>query len=295
MDYEPVRINRKLAFALLPRRDEDGNKGTFGCLLTLCGSRDMTGAAVMSGMAALRCGLGLLAVGAVAPVLQVTKPILWEAVNLPLPETADGRIAPEAAELAVKYTRADAVLAGCGMGRGAGGRALLTSLLEKDGRPMVLDADALNCLADDFPDLRGRAGGVIITPHMGEMSRLTGKTIDELRRDRMGSALAFAREKGVAVVLKDSVTSVAAPDGRCWQLDRPNSGLAKGGSGDVLAGCVGSFLAQGCTPEDAAVLGAAIHSVAGLRAAEQVGKYGMLPRDLLDAIPQVLKEAENTI
>lgn len=287
-----VKVNRKTAAGFLPARDDAGNKGSFGTLLALCGSANMPGAAYLASMAAMRCGVGLLAVGSVPEVLGLAKSSLWEAVYLPLPSTADGRIAAAALDEILSYERATAVLIGCGMGRGDDGRRLAEGLLEKDDRPVIIDADGLNCLAPDFPDLRGRRAPVIITPHMGEMSRLTGRNIEDIKQNRLETALDFSRTKGVITVLKDSVTHITAPDGPAYILDRPNSGLAKGGSGDVLAGCISSFTAQGIEPVRAAALGAVVHSRAGTLAAERMGKYGMMARDVIAALPQAIRELE---
>ena len=291
---KPVKINRKEVAALLPRRGDAGTKGDFGTLLCVCGSRDMPGAALLSAGAALRCGVGLVALASVPPVLEAARQSLWEAVTLPLPADEQGHISAVGCARILEYRRATALLVGCGLGRSTAGTRLLARLARDDSRPIVIDADGLNALCGALPRFDpGRPA--VLTPHMGEMARLTGIDAETLRQDRGGHAAALARQTGAVVVLKDSVTHIAAPDGRLWLLDRPNSGLAKGGSGDVLAGCIAAFLAQGLDAPTAALLGAAVHSRAGARAAERLGKYGMLPRDVIESIPAAIKELEEGI
>lgn len=285
-----IRINRSMASDMLPERDDGGNKGSFGCLVLLCGSRDMPGAACLSTSAAMRCGVGLAALASVPPVLAAAGPRLWEAVQLRLPETDGGFIAAGADDIVCGFKRGSAILAGCGAGTAQSVRGVISGLIEKSPLPMVIDADGLNCISHDVGQLSKRRGETVLTPHIGEMSRLTGLDIAEIKIRRAECAVHLTEKTGCVVVLKDSVTHVACPDGRVFLLDHPNSGLAKGGSGDVLAGCIGSFLAQGMAAADAAVLGVYVHSGAGFRACERLGRYGMQPGDVIDEIPYVIKE-----
>ncbi|MEA4919943.1 MAG: NAD(P)H-hydrate dehydratase [Clostridiaceae bacterium] len=289
---ESIKVNRQMILNILPQRDDSGNKGSFGCLLSVCGSRDMTGAACLSSMAALRCGIGLLALASVPEVLSAAKGAVWEAIYIPLEETIDGRITDSSKDRILSFARASAMLAGCGIGKGIEGTRLLYELIEGSELPIIVDADGLNCLADRFPDIGKRQGDVVITPHIGEMSRLIKRDISVIKADPSACASYFAREKHMTVVLKDSVTHIASPDGKVYMAGVPNSGMAKGGSGDVLAGCIGSFLAQGLSGIQAALLGVTVHSAAGLMAAEKMGKYGMLPRDVIEMLPYAIKELE---
>lgn len=287
-----IKVNDKMASALLPERDEEGNKGTFGCLLCVCGSRDMTGAAGLALSASLRCGVGLAAAASTAYVLDKIKARLWEPVYLTLPETEEGHISALGTETVLGFKRATAILAGCGLGVSRDGEELIRSILSADERPMVIDADGLNCLCRDFPVIGGKKS-VVITPHMGEMSRLTGRDISYIKEKGAEVARDFALCHGVTVVLKGAVTYIASSDGKVYVHDRPNSGLSKGGSGDVLAGCIGSFLAQGVSAPEAALLGVLVHGGAGAICAEKMGKRSMLAGDIIDYIPQVLVHLEN--
>lgn len=284
-------VNHKLAASLLPHRDACGNKGSFGTLLSVCGARDMPGAALLSGQAALRCGVGLLALAAPESVRRAASITLPEAIQLPMEEDFAGHMRAVRFSLIEGFTRAKAILFGCGIGRGQSPDQLLTRLLRKTSLPLVIDADGLFALqnvmahgAFDRP--------VILTPHMGEMARLTGMDIPYLKEHRAECARALARERRCTVVLKDYVTVITASDGRSWLLDAPNSGMAKGGSGDILAGCIAALLAQGLSPEDAAILGVYIHSRAGHLAAARYGKTAMLPRDVLEHLPAAWLELE---
>ena len=287
------KVNHPFSKSLLPRRDDTGNKGSFGTLLSICGARDMPGAALLSGQAALRCGVGLLALAGPESVRRAAAVVLPEAVQLPMEENREGLMTAEYYERSIAgYTRAKAILFGCGIGRGASVGGILTRLLNRDSRPMVIDADGLFALQQSNP----RAvfdRPVVLTPHMGEMARLTGWDIPYIKEHRADCARALAREKNAVVVLKDHITLIAAPNGRTWLLEAPNSGMAKGGSGDVLAGCIASFLAQGLPAEQAACLGVWIHSRAGALAARKYGRTAMLPRDILESIPAAILELES--
>lgn len=287
-----IKVNRALASSLLPKRDEGGNKGTFGCLLCLCGSRDMPGAAGLAVSAALRCGTGLVAAASTDYVLDMIKNHMWEPLYLSMPETEEGRISALGAQKALEYKRATAILVGCGLGVSPDGQELIRTILNSSDLPMVIDADGLNCLCRDFPTVE-KGKTVVITPHMGEMSRLTGRDIPYIKENAPEAAADFASRYGVTVALKGAVTYIASPEGEIYMLNRPNSGMAKGGSGDVLAGCIGSFLAQGATAAEAAVLGVTVHSTAGAACAEKMGRRGMLAGDIIEHIPQALLHLEN--
>ena len=285
-------VNYNLCRSLLPLRDETGNKGTFGTLLSLCGSRDMPGAALLSGQAALRCGVGLLALAAPESVRRAASVSMPEAVQLPMEEDFEGHMRAVRFSLIESFTRAKAILFGCGIGRGQSPDQLLTRLLRKTSLPLVIDADGLFAL-QNIMALDAFDRPVILTPHIGEMARLTGLDIPYIKEHRAQCARDLAQARRCVVVLKDYVTVIAAPDGRSWLLDRPNSGMAKGGSGDILAGCIASLLAQGLPAADAAIVGTYIHSRAGELAAERYGKTSMLPRDIIEWIPTAMMELEN--
>ena len=270
--------------ALAPRPD-DAHKGTMGTLLSICGSYGMAGACLLSSRAALRSGVGLLKCALPKSIYPIAAGSIWESVYLPLDETPDGRAS--AANLPVLLAeKADAVLLGCGLSVCDDTRALVRGFLAHGEKPLLLDADALNCIADDPSVLRSAKAPVVLTPHPAEMGRLCGVSAKAVNADREKTALTFAASYGAVVVLKGAGTVTAAPDGRAVINTTGNSGMATGGSGDVLAGICASLLAQGGDPFACASAAVYLHGLAGDLAAARLGKISMLPTDLLDALPQ---------
>ena len=278
--------------ALAPRPD-DAHKGTMGTLLSICGCYGMAGACLLSSRAALRSGIGLLKCALPKSIYPIAAVSIWESVYLPLEETPDGKTA--AANLPfLRDQAADAVLIGCGMSVCDDTRALVRGFLEACDKPLLLDADALNCLADDPSVLRRVKAPVVITPHPAEMGRLLGVSAGEVNADREMTAKRFAADYGVIVVLKGAGTVTAAPDGRAVINTTGNSGMATGGSGDVLAGICASLLAQGGEAFDSAAAAVYLHGLAGDLAAARLGKISMLPTDLLDALPQAFLSVQRS-
>ena len=278
--------------ALAPRPD-DAHKGTMGTLLSICGCYGMAGACLLSSKAALRSGVGLLKCALPKSIYPIAAASIWESVYLPLEETPDGKAA--AANLPfLRGQAADAVLIGCGMSVCDDTRTLVRGFLEACDKPLLLDADALNCLADDPSVLRRVKAPVVITPHPAEMGRLLGVSAGEVNADREMTAKRFAADYGVIVVLKGAGTVTAAPDGRAVINTTGNSGMATGGSGDVLAGICASLLAQGGEPFACAAAAVYLHGLAGDLAAARLGKISMLPTDLLDALPQAFLSVQRS-
>ncbi len=282
---------------VLPPRARRSHKGTYGRTLLLCGSEGMSGAAVLATRGALRSGTGLAEVltpEANRAVLQTTVP---EAIV-----TVRDRHEP----LSEAVKRADGVVLGCGLGTSSEAReAMRTALnnLPADGSvPLVLDADGLNLLASDgtlweTAALSACHKQAVITPHPAEMARLCGRSVPELLANLPEAALTFARERGVTVVLKDAHTVIASPEGELYICAAGNAGMAKGGSGDVLAGIIGSLLTQNrghlgadLTAAEVAAAGVYLHAAAGDLAAAELGEYGVLASDLIERIPLVCKD-----
>lgn len=270
--------------ALLPDRKENAHKGNFGRVLLLCGSRGFTGAAYLSAMGALRAGAGLVYLGVPECIYQIEAIKLNEAIVFPLPDR-EGMLCPEAIPLlAERLPQMDALVLGCGLGQSDGTEAVVRWVLEQARCPVVLDADGINLLSRHRDVLRGRAGATILTPHQGEFLRL-GFSIGE---DRMASARQAARELGCVMVLKGHGTCVT--DGQREYINPTgNPGMAVGGSGDVLAGIIGGLLGQGLPSLEAAACGCWLHGAAGDKCARELGQYGMLPTDMLNALPRLLK------
>lgn len=271
--------------SILPRRDPASHKGDFGKLLCVCGSVGYTGAPVFASRAAVRTGAGLVFLAVPEQAWPVVAVKSEEAMPFPLPETAEGRLSLLAEEpIRQRAASCDAVLIGCGLGRDRQTDALVRKLLDID-RPLVLDADGLNALDGCPEQLQRRTAPTVLTPHEGEFLRLGG----DLSRGREAAAAAFSRKYGVYLVLKGHRTLVADPEGRLAVNETGNSGMAKGGSGDVLAGMIVSLLGQGCGAFDACCAAVWLHGRAGDRAAADKGERGMTPTDLLEQIPYAMK------
>lgn len=269
----------------LPRRDPEGHKGTFGKVLCVCGSVGYTGAPIFAGRGAVRTGSGLVFLAVPESVWPVAAVKSDEAMPFPVPE-AEGRLSLLAEEpIRRRAESCDAVLIGCGLGRGWQTDALVRKLLTIE-KPLVLDADGLNALSGREELLQKRAAPTILTPHEGEFLRLEGG----LSAGREAAAAAFSEKYGVYLVLKGHRTVVAAPDGRLAVNGTGNSGMAKGGSGDVLAGMILSLLGQGCEAFAACCAGVWLHGRAGDLAAADKGERGMTPTDLLEQIPYAMKD-----
>ena len=278
------RLNHELVLSLLPDRNPWGHKGNFGKLLLLCGSRGYTGAAFFAAMGALRAGAGLVFLGVPESIYGIEAVKLNEPVIFPLPD-AGGRLSADAVpEILTRLPRMDAVLVGPGLGQSEGTLAVVRAVLEKAECPVVVDADGINVLSAHRDLLRGRKSPTILTPHDGEFARLGGV----IGEDRMAAAAALAEELGCVVLLKGHETCIT--DGTDGYLNPTgNPGMAVGGSGDVLAGVITALLGAGLPPLEAAACGAWLHGAAGDRCAAELGQYGMLPTDMLSALPRLMK------
>ncbi|MDD5920982.1 MAG: NAD(P)H-hydrate dehydratase [Oscillospiraceae bacterium] len=275
-------------FAVLPKREADSHKGNYGRLLHVCGSVGFSGAAVLSAMGAARVGTGLLTVAAPSSALLPLMVRLPEAMTLPLEENAQGRLSESAAPRVLQALQnASACLIGCGIGKGDNLSHLLEQMLWSASCPIVLDADGINNLCGRIDILQQAKCPVILTPHMGEMARLLGVTVDELRRNRFEKLKNFTEKYQVIVVLKDSVTTIFEPGGTFFISQTGNAGLAKGGSGDLLAGMIAGFCAQGIAPVKSAVCGVYLHGLAADGCAARMSQYSMLPSDILKDLSQI--------
>ena len=278
------RLNHELVLSLLPDRNPWGHKGNFGKLLLLCGSRGYTGAAFFAAMGALRSGAGLVFLGVPESIYGIEAVKLNEPVIFPLPD-AGGRLSVNAVpEILSRLPQMDAVLVGPGLGQSEGTLAVVRAVLENAQCPVVVDADGINVLSAHRDLLRGRKLPTILTPHDGEFARLGGV----IGEDRMSAAAALAEELGCTVLLKGHETCIT--DGTDGYLNPTgNPGMAVGGSGDVLAGVITALLGAGLPPLEAAACGAWLHGAAGDRCAAELGQYGMLPTDMLSALPRLMK------
>ncbi len=283
------------ARAVLPKRPLNANKGSFGRVLVSAGSINYIGAAYLACSGALRVGAGLVTLATATSLQPILASKLTEVTYLPLPESQPGIISPGAVELITRESsQYNALLLGCGLGQSQSAVEFVSSLLFGKGLPaLVLDADALNILAET-PDWWQRlTNNAILTPHPGEMARLCRLSVEEVQSDRSGIAGRFAAEWRKTIVLKGAYTVIAGPDGRCRVSPFANPGLASAGTGDVLAGAIAGLLAQGLSFFDAGCLGVYLHGEAGEMIRNMLGDAGMIATDLLPALPIVIKQLKN--
>lgn len=267
-------------------RPDDSNKGTLGSLLCICGSYGMAGAAIMAGKAALRCGIGLLKIAVPKSIYPVCATNILESVYYPLEETSSGVISSKNTDFLLEMCeKSSAVVIGCGLSVCDDTKNLVQSVITNCEKPLVIDADALNCICNKPEILKNLKAPAIITPHPGEMARLLHSTPKTVNSNRENTAINFAKKFGVVTVLKGAGTIIASPDGEVYINHTGNSGMATGGSGDVLSGIISSLLAQGASPINAAAAGVFLHGTIGDLAAEKLGKISMLPTDMIDMIP----------
>ncbi len=280
----------------LPPRPAGGHKGTFGTVTVVAGSRGFTGAAYLASTASVRAGAGLvrlLVAEGVYPILAVK---CTEAMATPLPEDAPGALGNAALDEAAAQLEASAAgLVGPGLGRHPATWELVRQLVARCSRPLVLDADALNALAQSRDQLSELGPDRVLTPHPGEMARLTAQPTSAVQASRREVAGAAAREWGAVVVLKGARTLVAAPDGRMSEDSHEVPALATGGTGDVLGGLIAGLIAQGSDPYTAAVTGVYVHAEAGRRLQARLGPAGLLASELLPELPLVMKDLRKTI
>ena len=282
----------------LPQRPSGAHKGTFGRTLVVAGSRNYIGAAYLAASAAYRVGAGLVTVAIPESLQAAVAAKAPEPTYLPLPESSPGVVSPEATSILLDSVgRYEALLVGCGLGQAASTREMVERLLYSDAPmpPMVVDADGLNILS--LAPGEGQAwwqrfsSRAVLTPHPGEMARLTGVSLDKLRReDRVATATSSAAKWNKVTVLKGAYTVVASHGAGAMVSPFANPGLSTAGSGDVLAGAIAGLLSQGLTLEDAGALGVYLHGAAGDRVRERLADTGMIASDLLPALPIAIKQ-----
>jgi len=293
-ESDELRTNLTLAAdaaGMLPSRSPEMHKGDAGRLLIIAGSVGMTGAAALAGLAAARSGAGLVYIACPESLNDILEAKCTEVLTLPMPET-EARSPALAAEEPIAEFAADmdAVVLGPGLSQHEESAELARRLAARIEPPMLIDADGLNAFAGRVEELGDRPGPTVLTPHPGEMSRLTGRSIGDIQADRLGSARAAAEATGAVVVLKGAGTVTASPDGEAWVNPTGNEGLAGGGTGDVLAGMIGAFLAGGAPALGAAVAGVYYHGRAA-DLAVQPGMRGLVASDLLHVLPTVFPPA----
>ena len=278
-----MELNHEAVLSILPDRAVDAHKGDFGKILLLCGSKGYTGAAYLAAQACLRSGAGLVFLGVPESIYQIEAVKLNEAIVFSLPDE-DGKLSAAAIpEILERLPKMDAVLIGPGLGQSEGVVQVVKKVLECAACPVVLDADGINVMVAHKDILRERTNATILTPHAGEFARLGGDA-----GQRIAAAEAMAKDLGCILLLKGHGTVIT--DGTNTYINPTgNPGMAVGGSGDVLAGIIAALLGQGIEPLQAAACGAWIHGAAGDICAAEIGQYGMLPTDMVNVLPRLLK------
>ena len=274
----------------VPRRPRAAHKGTYGHLLLVAGSLGKTGAAALAAAAAMRSGSGLVTVATPVSQQPVVASLVVEAMTEPLPETPARTLALKARDVIVELAAPrDAVAIGPGIGLDEETQQLVRSLIQELRKPLAADADALTALAGHLEALRAAPSVRCLTPHPGEMARMLGARVDDVQRDRIETAREFATRYRVYVALKGARSVIGTPDGRVFVNPSGNPGMASGGTGDVLTGMLGAFLARGMEPGAALQSSVYLHGSAGDIAAERVGEEALIARDVVAAIPEAFK------
>ena len=282
-------LDREWAKVRLPTRRPDVHKGDCGHVLVVGGSTGLSGAVALASRAAMRAGAGLVTALVPRSLNAVLEIKLTEPMTRPMDETAQGSLAATAEKAIVEWLgKCDVVALGPGVSRVPETAALVRRIVAASPIPVVLDADGLNAF-EALGDELARAGApLVITPHAGEMSRLFGIAASELDKDRIGTAIAAASRFRCVVVYKGAPTVIAAPDGRTYLNPTGNAGMATGGTGDVLTGMIAGLIGQGCAPFEGAALAAYLHGLAGDFAVRQLGVWGLLAGDLIEALPDAM-------
>ncbi len=284
----PYDIYSRVTDTLQSKRELPCHKGDFGTLACICGSYGMAGAAMMCASAAVTTGSGLVKLILPSSIYPIAASNLWEAVFLPLEPNDCGTLSMrDEKRILDEVEKCTVVAIGCGLGVNDDTRGIVLSLLKNCTKPIVLDADGINCLCGHINVLRERKYPTILTPHPGEMARLLGKTIEEVQNDRENIAVSFSQQNGCTLVLKGYET-VTALGGKYLVNDTGNGCLAKGGSGDVLTGMIAALLCQGTEEFDAAVTGVYLHGLAAQCCTQEFALPCVTARDVITAIKYLM-------
>ena len=277
---------------ILKKRKKDTHKRDYGHVFVLAGSRGLTGAAALCANASLRAGAGLVTLGIPSSLNLVMEAKLTEVMTCPLAETRKATLSLRAkSDILNKVKGADVLIVGPGLSQHSETKKLIRQLIVNIKKPMVLDADALNAVSDDVSILKKIHQDYIVTPHPGEMSRLVKKSTAYVKNNRLSIAKKFSNNYNAVVVLKGSGTVVTDRGAKRHCINKSgNPGMATAGSGDVLAGIIGGFLAQGLALFEAARLAVYVHGVAGDLAAREKGEIGLIASDILDKVPPAIKK-----
>ncbi len=275
------------------RRDKNSHKGTYGTALFICGSYGMSGAVIMASLAALRSGLGIAKIAIPDKIYDIVAKSVPEAVCVPCATSDMGTFCKTDAEKIVNEAKnCSVIVIGCGISNSQDNEEILAAVIKNAMCPIIIDADGINLLSHNIDIIKQTKASVILTPHPGEMSRLCKKSVAEIEKDRIGTAVKFSHEYGVITVLKGHKTIVATPKGCAYINTTGNAGMATGGSGDVLAGVIAAFVARSNDTVDAVKSAVYVHGAAGDLAAKYMSQTSLLPRDLIEQLPCLFKKLE---
>ncbi len=279
----------------LPIRSITAHKQSVGKIFVLAGSRGLTGAALLCSQSAMKAGAGAVVLGIPSAVFSAVARRTLEVMPYELPSTSEGSVATSAmGSIGPKMKWADVLLIGPGLSQNPETTELIQRVISMSEKTLVVDADGLNALSKNISLLKKRkCKAVILTPHLGEFSRLISLSVEDIEKNKIEIARSFARKNGVVLVLKGAPTMIAAPDGKVFVNPTGNAGMATAGSGDVLAGVIAALVGQHNTPVQAAINGVYVHGAAGDVARDEIGEMGMLAGDIMNRIPGVLKKMQD--
>lgn len=285
--------DKEMVSRIIKPRRPDSHKGDFGRVVCVCGSVGMTGAAILSAKAAVRCGAGIVALAIGKSCVPLVAPQLVEPIIYPMEENTVGTLSSGCkAELLNRIKYAQSCLVGCGLGNNPDIKEIVSTIIKNCTCPIIIDADGINAIVGNINILKEAKGPVILTPHPGEMARLLSITTSQVQSNRIYTASRFAKQYNVIVVLKGANTVIADSDGEVYINTTGNPGMAKGGSGDMLAGMIASFSAQGISPIDSAICATYLHGAAGDSTVKKLSQHSMTPSDMLENLPFIFLEFE---
>ena len=276
---------------IIPKRFDNSNKGNYGKVMIVSGSNGMTGSGCLCARASLRTGSGLAYLGVPSSLASIYGEAVQEPILIPLDDDDSGYLSKNCkAKILENLKKVDTIVAGPGLSVNSEIEDIINSIIINTEVPLVLDADALNAIAENTDILKELKAETVITPHPGEMARLTGMTVEEVQADRIKTACDFTKKWNVITVLKGSRTIVALPDGTIFINTNGNAGMSTAGMGDILSGIIASLIGQGVKPSDAAIAGVYIHGAAGDAVAAKMGMHGMIASDVVEMLPYMIKQ-----
>lgn len=293
LDFSINQVGRPEIKKLLPLRNRNSHKGTYGKLMVICGCEQYMGAAALCAKSALRSGVGIVNLCTPTTVAQSLVSAMPECTFTALKADENGFSTAENVSMIIERSKdCSAIVIGCGLGVTKGTKTLVYEVIKKAKCPIIVDADGINCLSEHIDILEEKQAEVILTPHPAELARLCGISTDEVLSERIKYALTLAKKYKVTVHAKGTQTITAGADGNCFITDFGNTALSKGGSGDMLCGLIGSFRAQGVLSESACLLASCLLGSTAERLAEDQSERGIIASDIISCIPQELKSWE---